>query len=1342
MINGHKCHALLDSGSQVTIVAWRDFLKMNPRPRLTPIDHQLRTADGTPLHVRGEALLTFSLGSKVISRSAVIVEGLGNQAILGHDFLEEEGVVIDAGRRRVTVATAKPLILHANKTYTLHPRSEQLVHAVCGTGHLSAGADYVLDPIDLSGGGSAAPCLIRAATAVCAVLISNASDQPVLIGKGTPLATASPLPHWQSRSNPSFSVNEVAAMGIDRDVKKNQWLITAEMVNLSQLPPELRGQYLRLLNDYSDVFSRHPLDLGRASVVKQRIILKDPGQVACAPPHRVPHHLKEVVLKYVDALLEAGVIRKSTSPFSSPLMLVRKAGADPNDPDITKVYRVVHDFRILNGMTVSDAYPLHHVHQLLDSVANSKVWSLIDLSAGFFQQELTEESCAFTAFGVAGRGAYEYSVSSQGLKNSSAAFQRLLDYVVRSIENCYVYIDDLVLCDQDYVQHLVSLAKVFDRLREYHLKCSLGKLQLGCTEINYLGFNISRANGIRAGAAKTEAVRRWASPTTVTEVKQFLGLCSFFRRTIENFASIASPLTRLTRKDSTWLSGRLPADAEAAFVKLRSLLCSRPCLTPVDFTRDVIVTVDTASAHGMGAILSQMGADGIERPCAYISKVLTEKEKGDSAFMAEAKGCLWACRTLKCYLSGRSFVLRCDHRPLLSLNNTQKLVMSRVYAEMEEFLPYTVEYIKGELMPADGLSRYRRLPSQVAAVTMTEEQVFHLQKQDSQSKALFCYCKFGLRPKNEALLKLVEKLGPSATIPQGLLRITDKSGCVRTFAPSNLRLTLIQLAHDSPTSGHYSALKTYNRLRQDWYWPSCRQETFAYCSACHVCATVNSPAHRRPVPLRPLPFPGRFNERLAVDLLGPLPTCPSTGAKYLMVLNDAYSKLVQLVPLPDKSADTVVTGILDNWVKEHSVCQTLLSDLGREFQNRLMAKLCERLNISHDTSSVAHARSNGLAENHNKSVVAYMRKFLAGGNDWVAQLPSLQLAYNSAPHSSTGYSPYFLAFNRHPVMPYSMTLSPTSPDYAPDTLSQQLVRMQSTQARVRVLLEEAFDSQKAQFDKRARPPRCFRIGERVYLDRAKSGQQFQKFQPKFRGPFLVVATAPHDHYVVVDEATGRRLPALHVEHLKAVPYLRQFSSDSRTDLPDPVVAQPGLADLGDAFPAPPPWRPRRRRRLPFAPAPDVDDEEGDLPLPAPAPAPAAALSPPGSPPDSPPGSPASSTSPPRPASPADSHGSGSSSDFHGWVSQSDDEDPPMPPPPLPGPPRGRATAVRGRAVRGRGAPVARGGPAPRGPVSLAGTAARVSARLRGLLPPDLPLIDRKPRRDRGRGRGGDGGSAV
>jgi hypothetical protein len=270
----------------------------------------------------------------------------------------------------------------------------------------------------------------------------------------------------------------------------------------------------------------------------------------------------------------------------------------------------------------------------------------------------------------------------------------------------------------------------------------------------------------------------------VKQVRQYLGLCSFFRRTIERFAQTAGPLTKLTRKDSAWKGGPLPEDAQKAFEQLQSKLSSRPCLTPVDFDREFILTVDSSSI-GVGAILSQFNNKGIEHPCAYASRVLTQAEASYSPCHLEASGLQWSTRHFRPYLIGRHFTIRTGHKPLVSMNKTHSLALDQIYAELIDTLPFTIEYLQGDKMPADGLSRLGQIVSDLAQLNQknigatksewrlnaTSDQIYSMQKDDKYVKALVCYLKFEKLPDSSTLRAFVLKLANRAFFRLGIVRI-------------------------------------------------------------------------------------------------------------------------------------------------------------------------------------------------------------------------------------------------------------------------------------------------------------------------------------------------------------------------------------------------------------------------------------------------------------------------------------------------------------------------------------------------------------------------------------------
>merc|ERR1739842_58225 len=232
---------------------------------------------------------------------------------------------------------------------------------------------------------------------------------------------------------------------------------------------------------------------------------------------------------------------------------------------------------------------------------------------------------------ASGIGHYQFRKSPQGICNSPSAFSRMMAYVLRNLKNVEIYVDDIVIVSPDFDSHYKTLEEVLQRFCQYGLKIRVNKMQLGASEVEYLGFQISKGKGIRPGFAKTEAIKNWKPPTDVRQVKQFIGLCSYFRRVCKDFSIIAKPLTVLTRKDSKYQKGPLPDDALQAFRCLQRIFSTRPALAAVNSSSQFILITD-ASSVGAGAILAQRDQDGLERPVAYASKTWSESEARRATF--------------------------------------------------------------------------------------------------------------------------------------------------------------------------------------------------------------------------------------------------------------------------------------------------------------------------------------------------------------------------------------------------------------------------------------------------------------------------------------------------------------------------------------------------------------------------------------------------------------------------------------------------------------------------------------------------------------------------------------
>jgi len=1190
LVESHPFEALFDTGSTLTLLNWKAFLALKGRGlTLEESKTSLSSATGDLLKVRGELDVLLKIGSHECIRPVVVVEGLQVSCIIGNDTMCSEGIIMDPARHKISIRppSSKAAVMTASHC-TIPPHSEQKV--ICsfstnfgpGEALLTANAEAVYA---ISADLEVLDSVQRTHQNQVFCMMTNNSSQPIKVGRGVTVASAMSIGAVKQLRLAPHSSTSVPLRP----------LIAEKDVDLTNVPGQWKSAFLALVRSYSDIFSLDPDDVGRCPVLPHNIVLKNPEKVACVPPYRLPGHLKHLAEEYVDKLMRSGIIRASTSPFSSPLMLVKKPKADTNLP-LAEQYRVVHDYRRVNQLIEMDSYPLRNIYELIDNVAKGRIWTVADLSSGFWNQILTEKSKGVTAFGVQGKGHYEYNRTPQGLASSPAAFQRLLDYIIMGLKGVYCYIDDVIVSSDSYEEHLKELSTLFARFRKYKLKLRLKKLQIAKTDINYLGYHISHAHGIRAGAAKIASLKNWPIPTSLTSVRQFIGLCSFFRRTIPNFASIASALTRLTRKDSGYVEGPLPSEGVAAFETLRGLLCERPCLRPVDFDKPFILTVDASTTKGLGALLSQGQTDD-EHPCAYASRVLSTAERNYSSYMLELSAILFGVRHFRPYLLGKRFVIRTDHKPLTGLNRIQGQQLERMRMELADFQPFDIEYIPGEKNPSDGLSRHPFLdesglaPTPIPVATVDTkfaghswENLYEMQKEDNQLKALVCILKYDSWPRDPALNLFCRRYANKVSLRRGVLCLNEGQKWT-VWVPECMKRSLLLQAHDHPLAGHFGAEKTFRLLQEEWWWPSMKSEVSAYTRACEVCQRSNAAHSMRPAPLEPLPKAVLFNQRVHCDLLGRLPNSGPDGFVYLLVVTDAFSHLVRLIPLRSKTASEVSQRFVECWVTQHGVPATLVTDRGKEFDAAVFDDMCSRLDIEHSFSSAGHPQSNAAVERMNRTILTYFRKYLEENSAWVGLLPGLEFAYNTAPHSSTHLSPFVAAYGRRPFVPSSLRVPEVF--YGDDQGKMRLSHMATQHSRVIELQAEAFRTQKATFDRRSEE-RILERGDVVYVTAPHTGTRFQKFQAPFMGPFTVMQVLGHNNYELWSPHRRSRLRC-HINRIKIPPYAVQLGWKADKDKGEPT-------DINQALPE---WQSLENSLKPRQPCIDEDDTPPPEPAPPP-----------------------------------------------------------------------------------------------------------------------------------------------
>jgi hypothetical protein len=402
----------------------------------------------------------------------------------------------------------------------------------------------------------------------------------------------------------------------------------------------------------------------------------------------------EVMREYIDAGLRSGQLQPSTSPYGSMALVVMKKDGTP---------RVVIDYRAVNEITVKNKYPLPLMDELFDRVVNAKWFTKIDLRSGFHQIAIRPEDREKTAFRTR-YGSFEYTVLPMGLCNAPGTFMQLMNETFADMldKSVLCFLDDILVFSRTEEEHEQHVRAVLRRLRERKLYAKLSKCEFFQKEVEFLGHRIG-ADGLRVSPDKIGAVREWPAPTSVTEVRSFLGLANFYRRFVMGYSRLALPLSELTKDDVRF---RWDKEHQAAFDAIKAALCSSPVLIIPDQSKQFVLNCD-ACKYAVGAVLQQDHGKGLQ-PVAYFSAKMSDAERNYDVREKEFMAIYRACLHWRPYLhSTMPFRLVSDHKSLVYFMTMPQLSdrLARWVEKMQQF-DCGIEYIKGEEnIVADALSR-------------------------------------------------------------------------------------------------------------------------------------------------------------------------------------------------------------------------------------------------------------------------------------------------------------------------------------------------------------------------------------------------------------------------------------------------------------------------------------------------------------------------------------------------------------------------------------------------------------------------------------------------------------
>ncbi|UYV71437.1 hypothetical protein LAZ67_8003186, partial [Cordylochernes scorpioides] len=1104
--------ALVDTGADLSVVDLRTALDTGHG--ISKLAKICAGPDGKKLDMVGSIFLNIKIDDETLSHNFVILKTHLRTLILGRDFLKKMNAKIDCKQETIKYDLTnnhdeinfEMLKIKSAKDSIVPECSMKLIKALVET----EDGEYIIEESSKmfqTNGLRLARSLINVINRETHIWITNPYPRPLKIMKNQTLAFGS--------SPAKINVSR------EREVEKNEEPRFQINENLS---PKEQKELKQVLERYGDLFSSR---LGRTNLAKHRIDTEDAKPIK-HKPYRVSAKERDIIKEQIDEMLTEGIIRPSSSPWSFPVILVKKRDGK---------YRFCVDYRKLNNVTVKDVYPIPRIDEVMDTLQGSTHFSAIDLRSGYWQVEVEERDKEKTAFTTA-HGLYEFNVMPFGLCNAPATFERNMENMLGNLrwQICLCYLDDVIIYSPDFPTHLKRLEAVFRCFRESNLRLNDKKCRFAFEELEILGY-ITSKHGIKPAEHNIKAVRNFPRPKKVKEVQSFLGMCSYYRKFIKDFSKIADPLTNLIKKSVsfTWTERQ-----EEAFQTLKTALLSPPILGHFNPNAPTYVHTD-ASNIGIGATLVQ-DIGGEEKVISYLSRTLSKAEQNYSTTEKECLAVVWSMSKLRPYLYGRHFKIVTDHHALCWLKSLKDPTgrLARWALKIQEY-DFDIIHKSGKKhLDADGLSRG---PLPETDWDEDFERLFLNQITDEEDKFI------------ESVKKNLN--GSRRSIAQNF---KEEDGCLfkknpnpegrawLLVVPENKKREIMKEYHNHMSNGHLGVARTMYRIKSKYFWPSMLKDVSEFVKTCHLCQSRKGSNQLPSGLLQPIP-PANFPfERIGIDFVGPLPSTKNRK-KWIIVLTDYYTRYAETRAVSEATVKEVSKFLVEDIFLRHGAPQYLISDRGSQFTSNLMKEVMKTCKIKHCFTTSYHPQTNGLTERLNRTLINMLSMYVnTDQKNWDEILPFITHAYNTTIQETTGYSPFFLMFGREPTSlldDRNISVDIDKDDYD-EYIKHHLDKINRTRKLVINNTIKTQERMKKNYDKK-HMERSYEPGElvAVWTPVRKIGK-CEKLLRKYFGPYRILKKLSNVNYLIEPKDNPGQDPLIvHVSRLK--PYFERIDEVTHED---------------------------------------------------------------------------------------------------------------------------------------------------------------------------------------------------
>ena len=1183
--------SLVDTGADVSCISGtlaRTLLEKGVAKMQSSTVTVIRGVGGQPVPILGKMDLVLRLANLKVPQSFIVIEQLTCPLILGVDFLTSHQASLNFATQELQLyngLTSLPLLkdldqeatpLHVLTTTRIPPHSEVLLQVKIQGNSKEMGVVEPLQSLLMHKNVIAARTLVRPRGGQVTCMIRNIFPFAVTLRPRDTVAYFHPIETVLGElSDTTATVAMATTQRSATQLAQAKASIEKLGITLqnSDLTPDQKEQMTLFLAQNRDVFAADMSELGETHLISHHIDTGEAVPIKQRPYRTAPACNAEIERQVNDMLLH-GVIEPSTSPWSSPVVLVKKKDGS---------YRFAVDYRKLNKVTKPIHFPLPRLDDALDIMGKSTIFSTLDLFSGFWQIPLDEESQEKSTF-TTHFGSFSWKRMPFGLQGAPGSFQSLMNRVLAGLtfKMCLVFIDDIICLSQNFEDHLSHLTMIFDRIRKAGLRLKPSKCHFAAARVNYLGHVVSK-DGVSVDPAKIDLVKNFPTPKSQHDVRSFLGLANYYRRFVKNFSQIAAPLNDLLKKDTkmNW-----NASAEEAFQTLKQALTSAPVLAFPDFAKQFILYTD-ASNRAIGYVLGQRDDEGRERVIAYGGRALHQAETRYGITEKETLALVDGIRHFKVYLTHNKFLVYTDHSATKFLHNikdpTGRLGRWALFLQAYD---YEIIHRPGRIHNnADALSRMPHQPLTVQSeeedyepptpdlpptlrsttqqtgelptpnsneeagprvakttcqsFTSDEEPIVicmvdkvenddlrEMQCKDPQCAPFLAYLEQDQLPEDDKLARRLMLESQDYVVNNGLLyhlyyprgqgHRTER--LVRQLVvPFPLRNDILLSFHDSLLGSHFATERTYQAIRLRYFWIGMYSDIAEYVKTCIACQKAKRVIHPQRPELTPLPIaPNGLFSRWHTDILGPF-TPSKEGYRYVLLFVCSYSKWVEIIPLKEASAATIAHHLYETIICRYGAPDQLLSDRGQNFMSKVVTEVCKIFQITRLHTSSYHPQTNACAERTNATIGQSIRA-LCDKNplNWPSLLPGIAAALRTVPSTeSTLFSPFFILFKQECRLPIDTALQPSElPLAARDAMENILSNAELTQEMVKQNVQRAQQRYKQQYDSKVKQPHYF-VGQRVLLYCShKIPGLSGKLQQKYEGPYYITKVLPNNVYIV------------------------------------------------------------------------------------------------------------------------------------------------------------------------------------------------------------------------------------